>query len=58
MSFLGGLHGETSKVKAEVEEDAEILFLPTEKKLRNSSKHIQNGWIIFSNYTINVLKNC
>lgn len=31
MSFLGGLHGETSKVKAEVEEDAEILFLPTEK---------------------------
>ena len=31
MSFLGGLHGETSKVKAEVEEDAEILFLPTDK---------------------------
>lgn len=31
MSFLGGMHGETSKVKAEVEEDAEILFLPTEK---------------------------
>ena len=30
--FFGGLHGETSKVKAEVEEDAEILFLPTEKK--------------------------
>lgn len=30
MSFLGGLHGETSKVKAEVE-DAEILFLPTDK---------------------------
>lgn len=28
MSFLGGMHHETSKVKAEVEEDAEILFLP------------------------------
>lgn len=28
MSFLGGLHNETSKVKAEIEEDAEILFLP------------------------------
>lgn len=31
MSFLGGLHNETSKVKAEVEEDAEILFLPVDK---------------------------
>ena len=31
MSFLGGLHQETSKVKAVVEEDAEILFLPIEK---------------------------
>lgn len=31
MSFLGGLHNETSKVRAEVEEDAEILFLPMEK---------------------------
>jgi len=31
MSFLGGLHNETSKVKAEVEDDAEILFLPLEK---------------------------
>lgn len=31
MSFLGGLHNETSKVKAEVEEDAEILFLPLDK---------------------------
>lgn len=31
MSFLGGLHNETSKVKAEVEDDAEILFLPIEK---------------------------
>lgn len=31
MSFLGGLHHETSKVRAEVEEDAEVLFLPLEK---------------------------
>lgn len=31
MSFLGGLHNETSKVKAEVEDDAEILFLPFDK---------------------------
>jgi len=31
MSFLGGLHNETSKVKAEVEENAEILFLPMDK---------------------------
>jgi len=31
MSFLGGLHNETSKVKAEGDEDAEILFLPVEK---------------------------
>jgi CRP/FNR family transcriptional regulator len=31
ISFLGGMHNETSKVKAEIEEDAEILFLPIEK---------------------------
>ncbi len=31
MSFLGGLHNETSKLKAEVEEDAEIWFLPIDK---------------------------
>ena len=31
MSFLGGMHDEKSKVEAEVEEDAEILFLPMEK---------------------------
>lgn len=31
MSFLGGLHNETSKVKVEVEEDADILFLPMDK---------------------------
>lgn len=31
MSFLGGIHNEKSKLKVEVEEDAEILFLPIEK---------------------------
>lgn len=31
MSFLGGMHNETSKVRAEVEDDAEVLFLPIEK---------------------------
>lgn len=31
MSFLGGMHNETSKVKAEVEDDAEILLLPISK---------------------------
>ena len=31
MSFLGGMHNESSKVRAEVEEDAEILFLPIDK---------------------------
>jgi CRP/FNR family transcriptional regulator, anaerobic regulatory protein len=31
MSFLGGIHNETSKIKAVVEEDAEILFIPVDK---------------------------
>ncbi len=31
MSFLGGLHNETSKIKAVVEEDAQILMIPVEK---------------------------
>lgn len=31
MSFLGGMHNEKSIVKAEVEEDSEILFLPLDK---------------------------
>jgi len=31
MSFLAGIHNETSKVKAIVEEDAEILMIPVEK---------------------------
>jgi CRP/FNR family transcriptional regulator len=31
MSFLGGLHGETSKIRAVAEEDTELLLLPVEK---------------------------
>ncbi|OSZ81956.1 Crp/Fnr family transcriptional regulator [Chitinophagaceae bacterium IBVUCB1] len=31
MSFLGGIHRETSKVKAIAEENVEILFIPIEK---------------------------
>ncbi len=36
MSFLGGIHNDTSKVKAVVEEDSEILLIPVEKA---------NAWI-------------
>ncbi|MBI3232037.1 MAG: Crp/Fnr family transcriptional regulator [Candidatus Doudnabacteria bacterium] len=31
MSFLGGIHDETSKIKAIVEEDAELLLIPVSK---------------------------
>ncbi len=31
MSFLGGIHDETSKIKAIVEEDADILLIPVDK---------------------------
>ena len=31
MSFLGGLHHDTSKVKAVAEEETEILFIPVER---------------------------
>ena len=31
MSFLGGLHHDTSKIKAIAEEDTEILFIPMDK---------------------------
>lgn len=31
MSFLGGMHNETSKVKAIAEEETEILFIPVDK---------------------------
>jgi CRP/FNR family transcriptional regulator len=39
MSFLGGMHNETSKVKAEIEEDAEILFLPVTKVAEFIKEH-------------------
>jgi len=31
MSFLGGMHHDTSKIKAIAEEDTEILFIPVDK---------------------------
>jgi CRP/FNR family transcriptional regulator len=31
MSFLGGMHHETSKIKAVVEEETEVLFIPIDK---------------------------
>jgi CRP/FNR family transcriptional regulator len=31
MSFLGGIHNDTSKVKAIAEEDSEVLFIPIDK---------------------------
>jgi len=31
MSFLGGIHHDTSKVKAIAEEETEILFIPVDK---------------------------
>ena len=31
MSFLGGMHNDTSKVKAIAEEETEILFIPIDK---------------------------
>jgi CRP/FNR family transcriptional regulator len=31
MSFLGGIHNDTSKVKAIAEEDTEIIFIPIDK---------------------------
>lgn len=56
ISFLGGLHDETSKVKAEVEEDAEILFLPV-IKYPYLLKNIRNGWITFSACVTSASKN-
>jgi CRP/FNR family transcriptional regulator len=31
MSFLGGMHHETSKIKAVAEEETEVLFIPIDK---------------------------
>jgi len=43
MSFLGGLHHNTSKVKAIAEEETEILFIPIDKvssQQKNKSHNI------------------
>lgn len=50
MSFLGGLHNDTSKVRAEVEEDAEILFLPIDKVSLFIKEHPQWLEYIFRLY--------
>lgn len=50
MSFLGGLHEEKSKVRAEVEEEAEILFLPIDKVSLLIQEHPQFVDYIFRLY--------
>lgn len=50
ISFLGGLHEDRSKIKAEVEEDAEILFLPMEKAAVLFSENPQWVYYIFRQY--------
>jgi CRP/FNR family transcriptional regulator, anaerobic regulatory protein len=45
MSFLGGIHHEPSKVRAEVEEEAELLFIPVDKVLYLIQKH--PDWLDF-----------
>lgn len=50
MSFLGGIHNETSKIKAVVEEDAEILFIPVEKASEWVKKYPEWADFIFKLY--------
>ena len=50
MSFLGGLHNETSKVKVEIEDDAEILFLPVDKVYLFIKEHPEWLNYIFRSY--------
>ena len=50
MSFLGGLHNETSKVKVEIEDDAEILFLPISKVSLFMKEHPEWLNYIFRTY--------
>ncbi|WP_235300052.1 Crp/Fnr family transcriptional regulator [Porphyromonas sp. COT-108 OH1349] len=50
MSFLGGLHHETSKVRVEIEEDAEILFLPVDKVSLFMREHPEWLDYIFRSY--------
>ena len=50
MSFLGGLHNETRKVKVEIEDDAEILFLPISKVSLFMKEHPEWLNYIFRTY--------
>ena len=50
MSFLGGLHNETSKVRVEIEDDAEILFLPINKVSLFMKEHPEWLNYIFRSY--------
>jgi CRP/FNR family transcriptional regulator len=50
MSFLGGIHHETSKVRAEVEEEAEIYFLPIQKVTEFIKEYPQWLDYIFKQY--------
>lgn len=50
MSFLGGLHNETSKVRVEIEEEAEILFLPADKVALFMKEHPEWLNYIFRSY--------
>lgn len=45
MSFLGGIQDETSKVKAEVVENAEVLFVSVEKSALLMKEHPE--WLAF-----------
>lgn len=50
ISLLGGLQEDRSKIKAEVEEDAEILFLPMEKAAVLFNENPQWVYYIFRQY--------
>lgn len=50
MSFLGGIHNDTSKVRAEVEEDADIYFLPINKVILFIKEYPQFLEYIFKLY--------
>ena len=43
MSFLGGMHHDTSKINAIAEEDTEILFIPIEK-VSSLIREFRNGF--------------
>lgn len=50
MSLLGGLHNQRSKVRVEVEEEAEILFLPLERVTELMREHPEWLNYIFRSY--------